>query len=212
MQPRELGPDVGVCKKSCLRPDAILGHLLWADRILVARNNTRREINRLVLSGLGLGRYPTGDQREKLICLGNYSDAGLFNGTPVRLTDVALDKAGGGWLNARIERVDGGDVWTACGEHRIYLGHFEATDSEWNVKQAGRGRSADDAHIDRHGLIELDWAFATTCHKAQGSEWPNVLIASEIWPPPGPDGRRWRYTAVTRARSKLKIIEEWDRS
>ena len=208
----ELGLDVGICKKSRLTPNAILGHFLWADRILVARNRTRREINRLILRTLRLGPYPAGNQSEKLICLRNCPDAGLFNGTPVRLIDVALGKPGEGWLTARIERDDGGDIWTDCGAHRIYLGHFDATAGEWSKTRAERARSADDAHIDRQGLIELDWAFATTCHKAQGSEWPNVLIIDEGWPTNRAERRRWRYTAVTRARSKLKIIEDWDRS
>jgi ATP-dependent exoDNAse (exonuclease V) alpha subunit len=64
--------------------------------------------------------------------------------------------------------------------------------------------------IDQHGLIELDWAFATTCHKAQGSEWEKVLIIDEGWPNNRADVQRWRYTAATRARSKLVIMDKWN--
>jgi exodeoxyribonuclease-5 len=73
-------------------------------------------------------------------------------------------------------------------------------------------RRIDDLHIDQHGLIELDWAFATTCHKAQGSEWEKVLIIDEGWPTNRADVQRWRYTAATRARSKLVIMDKWNLS
>lgn len=46
-----------------------------------------------------------------------------------------------------------------------------------------------------------DYAYAITCHKAQGSEWPKVLVVEErcpLWEMP-----RWRYTAVTRASEEL---------
>lgn len=208
----EIGPDIGFVERSRLRPTAILRVLRWADRIIVATNNTRRQINRLILRDLQLGPYPTGHQSEKLICLGNYSDAGLFNGTPVRLTDVALPfaKSGQGWLTARIKRDDGGDIWTDCGEHRIYLGHFDATAGKWHHIRAKRELNLDGEHIRRHGLIELDWAFATTCHKAQGSEWQNVLVILEEWPDKKAEIQRWQYTAVTRARSNLRIITNWN--
>lgn len=46
-----------------------------------------------------------------------------------------------------------------------------------------------------------DYAYAITAHKAQGSEWDNVLVLEE-----GPqDYARWMYTAVTRARSRLVV-------
>ena len=178
---------------------------------LLTRPDTRREINRQILNALGLGPNPIGHQDEKLVCLQNYANAGLFNGTPVRLTGVTLDKSGKGQLTARIERDDGGDIWTDCGEHGIYLGHFNATAGGWTDRHAKRARGIDDLYIDQHGLIELDWAFATTCHKAQGSEWPNVLVVYEDWPFDRALRQRWLYTAVTRARSKLTLLTGWDR-
>ena len=43
-----------------------------------------------------------------------------------------------------------------------------------------------------------DLAYAVTCHKAQGSEWPVVVVVVE---PAGPIGsREGLYTAVSRAR------------
>jgi exodeoxyribonuclease-5 len=46
-----------------------------------------------------------------------------------------------------------------------------------------------------------DYAYAITAHKAQGSEWDNVLVLEER----PQDYARWCYTAVTRARSGLIV-------
>jgi len=208
----ELGPDVSIIKKSRLKPKQTLRGLLWPGRIITATNDTRLEINGQILGALGFGPYPAGNQGEKLICLQNYADAGLFNGTPVRLTGVARPKSGERWFTACIERDDGGTTWTDCGEHKIYLGHFNATALGWTYRRAKHVRRIDDLHIDQHGPIELDWAFATTCHKAQGSEWEKVLIIDEGWPTNRADVQRWRYTAATRARSKLVIMDKWNLS
>jgi exodeoxyribonuclease-5 len=49
-------------------------------------------------------------------------------------------------------------------------------------------------------------SYAVTCHKAQGSEFDNVvvyLVNSR------PETRQWLYTAVTRAKSKLTIVKAY---
>lgn len=47
----------------------------------------------------------------------------------------------------------------------------------------------------------MDYGYCLTAHKAQGSEWNEVLVLEEIgrtWDP-----RRWRYTVATRAKERL---------
>ena len=107
---------------------------------------------------------------------------------------------------AEVFREDIGDdgelCWISCGEMSIYGGHFHVTEKKLDKDQANhwlalnRQFSWDDA-------IELDWAFCTTCHKAQGSEFEKILVIREPWQTEW----RWDYTAVTRARSKLAIWE-----
>lgn len=52
----------------------------------------------------------------------------------------------------------------------------------------------------------LHWcyAYAITCHKAQGSGWDVVTILDSYYAPE--DARRWRYTAATRARKNLIVV------
>lgn len=51
------------------------------------------------------------------------------------------------------------------------------------------------------------YGYAMTCHKAQGSEWPNVVVdASPINSADNESYFRWLYTAITRAKEKLFIV------
>jgi hypothetical protein len=48
------------------------------------------------------------------------------------------------------------------------------------------------------------YGYALTAHKAQGNEWENVYINAD-WMNPNADNVRWLYTAVSRARKKVRI-------
>lgn len=56
--------------------------------------------------------------------------------------------------------------------------------------------------------LQMKYAYAVTCHKAQGGQWRNVLVDLSYIPPEmaGPEFYRWLYTAVTRATSHLYLI------
>jgi exodeoxyribonuclease V len=72
---------------------------------------------------------------------------------------------------------DGGTVKTECGKV------FHCT---FDTKHKGQNK------------VVIDYGYAITCHKAQGSEWPSVCVIEEI-----PSVTSWRYTAATRAMNKL---------
>jgi len=62
----------------------------------------------------------------------------------------------------------------------------------------------DPAGTFRRGVHAFDYAYAITCHKAQGDEWPRVLVIEErcqYW-----DHRRWTYTAASRTREQLTWV------
>jgi exodeoxyribonuclease-5 len=56
--------------------------------------------------------------------------------------------------------------------------------------------------------LQVKYAYAVTCHKAQGGQWKNVFIDLSYIPPEqtGAEFYRWLYTAVTRAREQLYLI------
>ena len=55
---------------------------------------------------------------------------------------------------------------------------------------------------------EFSYAYAITCHKAQGSQWPKVAVFEEWFPNESIEHARWLYTACTRASDKLLVIKK----
>jgi len=55
--------------------------------------------------------------------------------------------------------------------------------------------------------LQVKYAYAFTCHKAQGGQWKRVLV-EQPYLPDGLDANyfRWLYTAITRASEKLFLI------
>lgn len=56
--------------------------------------------------------------------------------------------------------------------------------------------------------LQVKFAYAITCHKAQGGQWENVFVdqgyvSEKIL---GTEYMRWMYTAITRATDKLFLI------
>ena len=55
--------------------------------------------------------------------------------------------------------------------------------------------------------LQLKYADAVTCHKAQGGQWDCVFVDNPFWQPfQTLDDLKWLYTAVTRAVSKLYLV------
>jgi exodeoxyribonuclease-5 len=55
-------------------------------------------------------------------------------------------------------------------------------------------------------VISANYGYALTCHKAQGSEWNSTLVVLEqSLRQQTEEGRRWLYTAATRARESLRF-------
>jgi len=57
--------------------------------------------------------------------------------------------------------------------------------------------------------VQIKFGYAITCHKAQGSEWENILLdCSYQQPQLSQDYFRWLYTAMTRASNTLYVMNE----
>lgn len=56
--------------------------------------------------------------------------------------------------------------------------------------------------------LQVKYAYAMTCHKAQGGQWKNVFVDLGYIPPEamGMEFYRWLYTALTRATDKIYLI------
>lgn len=60
-----------------------------------------------------------------------------------------------------------------------------------------------------YNALQVRFAYAVTCHKAQGGQWKRVFIDSENVPPEqrNTDYLRWLYTAVTRATECVYLLK-----
>ena len=56
--------------------------------------------------------------------------------------------------------------------------------------------------------LQIKYAYAITCHKAQGGQWSNVFIDQGYMTEDmlGPDYFRWLYTAITRATKNVYFV------
>lgn len=161
------------------------------DQILVGKNATRKSINRKYRDFLGINRneiYPK--VGERLICLRNDREKGLFNGLSAIVLDIEHSQP---YLNAKLKLETGDEI--KC---KIHTAHFNSYVDEraldfftpWNRRDAQ----------------EFDFSYAITVHKAQGSQWDNVLFYEERFGFDFDTRRRWTYTAVTRAAENLIIV------
>ncbi len=59
-----------------------------------------------------------------------------------------------------------------------------------------------------YNALQIKYAAAVTCHKAQGGQWRAVFVDNPFWgdAPTTIDDLRWLYTAFTRATEKLYLV------
>lgn len=165
------------------------------DQVICGINKTRLNLNRMMRKQLGFSG-PLPQEGEKIMCLTNDHDCGLINGMFVRLKNIR--PVGNYWIEADIfDDYDGRQIFPKNG--RIYRGHFE------DHHKFIRTRINDDWK-QRRGYIEMTYGYAITCHKAQGSQWPKVLVIDESRYWRGTQRRQWLYTAITRAEQRLTIV------
>ena len=59
-----------------------------------------------------------------------------------------------------------------------------------------------------YNALQVKYAYAVTCHKAQGGQWQNVFLDQGYMTDEylTPDYFRWLYTAFTRATKTLYLV------
>lgn len=59
-----------------------------------------------------------------------------------------------------------------------------------------------------YNALQIKYAYAVTCHKAQGGQWPRVFVDQGYLPPEGQDigYLRWLYTAFTRTTDRVYLV------
>jgi exodeoxyribonuclease-5 len=161
--------------------------VLRSDQLLVGRNATRRAYNQRMRERRGFeGALPT--TGDKLVCLRNNRRKGLFNG--------------GLWTVQERPRLRRQIL-------RMQLTPEENTRAKPTKVAVRRecfsGGLEELAWDERKHYQEFDFGYVLTVHKAQGSQWDDVVLFDESFA--FPDSReRWLYTGITRAAKRLTLV------
>lgn len=158
---------------------------MQAGQILVGRNKTRHASNRRMRKLLGFDD-PLPQDGDRLVCLRNNHELGLLNGAIWNVTERGHAGSDQVYLSLKSEE---GDRSLDVDAHTHYFLGEEGKLAWWDKKEAE----------------EFDYGYALTVHKAQGSQWGNVLLFDEAWCF-RKDRNRWLYTGITRAAEKLTVV------
>lgn len=175
-----------------------------ADQILVGKNSTRWGKNLKMRKLLGRD----GDvlaKGEKIICLENNKNLRCMNGQMFFVQETRESKYPN-YIEALLfcdcESFDSNDI--TCHLCRwspkwvpLHIGGFLSEEEEARIKVMPYGK--------KQAAMYATYGYAITVHKAQGSEWKNVLLFDEsaVF---RKDGWRWLYTGITRASEGLVVV------
>lgn len=193
------------------------GVLRWGDQILTATNAKRQAINNQMRQLLNYPNYPV--DGDKMICLRNYWEDFSVNGDPlINGTIGILKNSFQTWrqiphivrssikkfdvLTGDLMIPDVNDMYDLVDmDQKMILTGEKCCD--WKLSyRLGKLRP-------KYGDIvpkEFAYAYAVTGHKAQGSEWPNVVVLEESFPFDKNEHARWLYTCCTRSSEKLVLV------
>lgn len=192
-----------------------------ADQIICGRNKTRNMLNREIRGYKGISdeQYLPMDG-EKLICTLNDWEKPLDKDERFHLVngiigtaeniqesfdDLATMDFKADFLDESVTVPFDTAIFTQ-GAYRHLYGERAVTLSNGAVVHEGNFAMLHKLRaVGEEPICRFEFAYAVTCHKAQGSEFDFVVVFDESWAF-GEEKNRWLYTAITRAKEKLLII------
>lgn len=159
---------------------------LWsADQVLVGTNVTRKHLNARARAHFNMqGVFP--QFGDKLVCTRNNHTLGLLNGE--LFTVVSCFEQDRNWLRMSVVNNDS-PTQRVVEDLSVHKGFFNGCEMN---------------HYDEIKSAHFDYGYALTVHKAQGSQWKDILIVDES-PVFREKMRNWIYTGITRAAERVTI-------
>jgi len=180
--------DEGAARK-LHKADLGISDFVGAGQILTGKNVTRRKLNRSMRRALGReGLYPVKD--DQLVILRNDREIGVLNGVVCKAAEDTFQDPDEGWLMLEVD----------------YEGRQFSLDLDPTPFLAYRDPDLEEGFVDR-SLMQVDFGYALTVHKSQGSQWSDIWIADDGFANWNAALRKkWLYTAITRAENTLTIV------
>ena len=159
-------------------------------QIIVATNKLRQKINSKMRQHLGFtSLYP--EVGDKLVCCRNNHEIGILNGS-LWIVDQVLS-SNPFRCELEISSYDQASDLIESVVVSVHSAPFVGAEIDyWEIKEAEK----------------FEYGYAITAHKAQGSQWENVLIMYDgprCWA--GEHKEKWLYTAVTRAIDRVVLCK-----
>lgn len=156
-----------------------------ADQVLVGRNATRRTVNAKVrkLQGRDPARPEIGD---RLVCLRNDKNRALLNGGLWLVDEIEAGEEG--FFKLKVASCDVRGLTANVKVHRLFF-DARVDDIPWAIRKQSD---------------EFTYGYALTVHKAQGSQWNDVLLIDES-ATFRQDRARHLYTGLTRAAERITV-------
>lgn len=180
-----------VTRRADVDKGALRDMVLQADQVLCGLNKTRMTFNARIRELKNLRGFvpwqPAGGDR--LVCLKNDRVKGLLNGGLWHVESTQKEQSSTK-IKLRVRSLDYEGV--AHQDVVVPMQFFNGTDGDMDWKEK---RKAD----------QFTYGWALTCHKAQGSEFDDVLVFDEgrVF---REDAAKWTYTAITRAADRVTVI------
>lgn len=163
--------------------------LITADQVLCGTNRNRVRLNKRIRELKGLygkldQHHPT--EGDRLVCLRNNREKGLLNGG---LWDVRSVDCKRSLLRMDLDSADQPGISKSVVVPEEF---FFGTEENLNWR-------------DRKNYDEFTFGATLTVHKAQGSQWDNVVLFDDS-AAFGDKHVQWMYTGITRAAESIHIV------
>jgi exodeoxyribonuclease-5 len=161
--------------------------VVGADQVLVGRNATRRAYNGRMREHRGYqGALPAAG--DKLVCLRNNKRKGLYNGGLWAVKERPRTRPDILRMILQPDEGFAGKGIKVSVRPECFTGGIETI--EWPLRKR---------------CDEFDYGYVLTVHKAQGSQWDDVVLFDES-AAFGESRQRWLYTGITRAAKRLTVV------
>lgn len=167
----------------------VVEEALKADQLLVGRNVTRNYYNEAMRKELGrTGNMP--EIGDRLVCQRNDHSLGIFNGGMFSVVFEPKKSRFTDTISLELESLEfpGHENYRVRVHPQFFLGEEDIS----TLKEPKNTQ-------------RFQYGYALTAHKAQGSQWGNVIIEDESYIF-NEHARKWLYTAVTRASDRVTIV------
>lgn len=177
----------GQYSESCVVPKNQMHDMVLADfdQVICGTHIMRNVLNKMARRQIGINPDDELQPGEKILVQRNNHIHGVMNGETATVVEVQHLPDSNGMMILTIDLGD--DVIVTA----------EASGHSMNPKYKKPPM------LGRH-ILDIDFGYAITCHKSQGSQWDNLLVIDDSRSFRD-DASRWLYTAITRAAKMVTV-------